>query len=749
MADYNVGGLELSIVGIDDGAIASIDRVTKSMRSLLRVVNNVLNANFAFFTHKLTGAFNSIAEASQRISHIKFGNIETLVQATKAMASVSKLTKLENLDYEKVSSGFDKMTIAISPFVDKINEAEVSLTALYGIVSKTSGKKIQNLLDFQASGGGSKKSGFGLLNIAKWSTAIYLGKRLGGVVSKIAQEGANYTETLNLWETAMGDNLDMATKFVDKMNEAYGISEKTLMNAQATFKNMLGSLGNISDDMAYILSEGVTQMAVDYASLYNQTFEQAMYKFQAALAGQVRPIRTASGFDITENTLFQLYQQLGGDKTMRQLNRTEKQLLAIYAIFQQMSASGAVGDLDKTMESYANQARVASEAWSEILQYSGALLTYYIQERGLLTNINAALLFMGEVLKAAAEATGAIISFGDPFSATTEGALDASAATDELNGKLLDFDKIRAMESAQDNALGIDEKLVNALSQYESILSGATMEARELANQFKIMSGLFNEDGTFNLEKWKEWEVAITNVGVALLALGLYSISNAIWNFGTAIYTYAITPLIAFGRTIITFAITPLLEFAKKAILYAIPALNGINMSAVAAAASIGVLVGGLLIFASTDMSSMERLIGLLASAAAAAAAWAAAMHAGYNWTKALAVAALVGGTALTVSAELSKVTDFANGGIPKKGTIFRAGEAGAELVHTASNGNTGVTNIRQFKEAMVQALVEYGSMSRGSDGEERIVISIGEDEVFNATRRRAKKEGLDFVRKT
>ena len=46
------------------------------------------------------------------------------------------------------------------------------------------------------------------------------------------------------------------------------------MNAQATFKNMLGSLGQISESTAYALSEGITQMAIDYASLYNVNFEK-------------------------------------------------------------------------------------------------------------------------------------------------------------------------------------------------------------------------------------------------------------------------------------------------------------------------------------------------------------------------------------------------------------------------------------------------------------------------------------------
>lgn len=56
----------------------------------------------------------------------------------------------------------------------------------------------------------------------------------------------------------------------------------------------------------------------------------------------------------------------------------------------------------------------------------------------------------------------------------------------------------------------------------------------------------------------------------------------------------------------------------------------------------------------------------------------------------------------------------YADGGMVEKGTRFIAGEAGAEVVHTGARG-TGVTNIEQFSQAMLQALATYG-VARGSD---------------------------------
>ena len=63
-------------------------------------------------------------------------------------------------------------------------------------------------------------------------------------------------------------------------------------------------------------------------------------------------------------------------------------------------------------------------------------------------------------------------------------------------------------------------------------------------------------------------------------------------------------------------------------------------------------------------------------------------------------------GAAATLTGAIS-IMKFAEGGVPDKGSLFVAGESGAEFVTKMPSGQTGVTNIAQFKEAMIEALYE------------------------------------------
>ena len=661
-AEYQAGNLQLQLLGVSDSAVSSINNTIKALNSLSRAVKKVAEANTVFAGQKIGLLFERISDATKSLDTTK---LTTLASAAKSLSSISRISTIGNINFDKVSKGFENLTTAITPFIDKVKEAESSLNAMYGIMNKAGGKKLQNLLNNQPSGGGG--GGSRALSFFGTTISLYGFYRLGGVVAKIAQSGADYAETLNLWEVAMGDNVDLATKFVDKMNEAYGISEKTLMNAQATFKNMIGSLGQVSQSTAYALSEGITQMAIDYASLYNVQFERAFSKFQAVLAGQVRPIRTESGFDVTETTLFQLYESLGGTKTMRQLTRTDKQLLSILSIYQQMTRSGAVGDLSKTMESYANQSRVMAEAWNEVVTYAGTLLTFAIQESGILTYINAALIFAGETLKAVAENLGAIQSFGDPFAEVSEGLGLSIDAADELNGKLAEFDKFRSLSGAGQGDIALDTRLIEALSSYTTILGNATLEARELAKSFGTMTGLFDADGNLNLENWKK--------------------------FSTILESTVITVTTFFGAwlaiSIIKFFVSPL----------------GLAVTAISS------LVFGISMFINAwdDMTGLQKVLGIIGSLAAAITATAVALKLLQgNWAAALSIGGIVGGAWIGTAALLANpIQDYATGGLPDKGTVFRAGEAGAEIVYNTPSGQSGVANVQQIAQATYNGTIK------------------------------------------
>lgn len=333
-----------------------------------------------------------------------------------------------------------------------------------------------------------KNLNFGSM-IAKLYFLRNITKQLSQNLAKVVQYGIDYEETLNLWQVAMKGNTAEARKFITEMNRAYGISEATLMNYQAIFKNMLSALGGVSNDIAYDISELMTQMALDYASLYNVGIEESMTKFQAVLAGQVRPIRNESGYDITQATLFEVYKDIGGTKTVRQLSETEKRLLRILAVYRQMKDT-AVGDLEKTITSSANQLRLMHDTIKDTATWIGVGANQWLQQSNILIRINAYLLALRELAKSFAVSMGYIEPTGEDNKSAeqkqtdnllegAEGTADAyeeaNKQVDELQGKLLGFDKFQVLSSSGVGETNTDidkilEELQKAKEEYQGIL---------------------------------------------------------------------------------------------------------------------------------------------------------------------------------------------------------------------------------------------------------------------------------------
>lgn len=627
-----------------------------------------------------------------------------------------------------------------------------------------------------SSSGNSKSSKNGdMFGFAKMGTAVYLARRLGKELAGVVQAGSDYTETLNLWQVAMRNNLDMADEFISKMNTAYGISEKNLMNAQATFKNMIGSLGQISDETAYQLSEALVQMSADYASLYNRTLDSAIQNMQSMLAGQVRPIRSA-GLDITETTLYQFYQELGGTKAMRQLNRTEKQLLSILAVYKQMGSAGALGDMTKTLNTFANQSRMMSEYWAQLKTWSGLILKDWLEQGKVLVYINATLITITEIIKAIAKSKGiGEDNFISDLYETTEATIDE---VDKLQGKLLGFDKFRALEDTEQEDVSLDSAIIDAIAGYSSVIDQAQNAAQQMAEDWLAVFGFTKDaNGEFiisqeNLEKLSDTLEAIaTTVGVivghkladwlittatsaGIAAAGFELLKGAI-TFGI-VYAF-LEAIEAFKDgdewlgilyTSIGALLTAFILLKSNGIAGAITGFGKlITAGLIANTVTLG-LVGGILattigllamgtaaglafyVFANWEtMNGIEKtisIIGVLTVALLGAAVAFGAFHSA--WSLGLAIAGIAAGIAAVVIAVKQAKKDidsidtttfdipnYATGASDiDSGTVFRAGEFGkTEAVYTGSNGKTNVANIQQMKQAELQALQEWWSTAK------------------------------------
>jgi hypothetical protein len=129
---------------------------------------------------------------------------------------------------------------------------------------------------------------------------------------------------------------------------------------------------------------------------------------------------------------------------------------------------------------------------------------------------------MTEIVKAIAKSKGlGDENFIDGIFETTNATNDA---VDELQGKLLDFDKFRSLEGANVSPLAIDEKLLEAIAGYSSKIDQAENAAQNLAELWLTQSGLFaniNGDLVFQADKWEEIRTIVDKIVGAISAIPL------------------------------------------------------------------------------------------------------------------------------------------------------------------------------------------------------------------------------------
>ena len=483
-----------------DGAGTSIDKLylevgvnakgtTRTINSIYKSLDKLTSSISAFDTKNLYKKFDSLFRI---FNNADVTGAESVKKSLSGIATSFK--KIVNIDVKNLYGKFNSLTRIITPFVDKVKEGETSLVALAQTLKSV--KTPTSTGGGKTSNGGTNKTSKNLnifATLGKWNYMINMARYYGRSLANIVQLSMDYVETQNLWQVANRNNLEMADQFIQKMNKAYGISEQTLMNYQAIFKNMLSALGDLSDEVSSGLSMQLTQMALDFSSLYNVTIPSAMQKFQAVLSGQVRPIRSVSGYDITENTIFDLYAGAGGEKTMRQLSQIEKRLLRIVAVFDQMGSTGAVNDMAKTIESASNQARIMNEQFQETLTWTGQILLMWLNNANVFQYINAVLITMKEIMRAIAFDLG--YTEQDFLSGMVTSAEEAEDAIDNIQGKLLSFDKFEALNSSSGNVLGIDQTILDLLENVNLETEDFQMEAKKLSDEWLTMLGFVDQNG--------------------------------------------------------------------------------------------------------------------------------------------------------------------------------------------------------------------------------------------------------------
>lgn len=455
---------------------------------------------------------------------------KSAVNFDKSITSiVTKTDKLGNIT---------KITGTMQALDKQASKVQVSMNGAGEVLSNT-------FTETKKSGNSLKSTLSSMFNVNKLYLYWNITKRLRDAISNMVTSAIDYRETENKFNVSMGDAKPQAVKFVNEMSEAIGIAKTELMDYQSTYKNILSGLGNFTDSQSEKISESLTKMALDYSSLFNVDQADAMNKFQSALVGSIRPIRSDSGYDVSDTTIGAKAQELGVDRSVNQLNQMEKRILRIIVLMEQLRNTGAMGDLARTIEQPANQLRVLKAQLQEVGVWIGNVFMGTIGK--VLPYINGFVMAIKEIIKMFAVFvgyTGDDTNLSDVFESvedSTGGVSSnlgsASKKAKELRKTLMGFDVLNVINTSSDSGssgsggssgLGtIDPDILGALGEYNSLMEKIRMKATDIRDKILEWLGL-SEGLPKSFQDWwnKLGKIQKVIITIAGIIAGIYVIGK-------------------------------------------------------------------------------------------------------------------------------------------------------------------------------------------------------------------------------
>lgn len=406
-----------------------------------------------------------------------------------------------------------------------------------------------------------------LKKVLNFSGLIYGAKKAYGFMQDSAKNSIDYVETLNLFEVSMGKTLDAygnidkvssqyytkALDFQQRLNEAFGTNIEETMRYQALYNQMTKSMG-VGDNASYVISENLTKLGIDLASLFNKEESATMEALRAGvLAGQTKPLRNY-GLDVTQNSLKPLLGSLGIDRSISDLSQAEKMVLRYIAVLKQ--ASAAHGDFAKTIESPANQIKVLKSQFEELKTAIGNLFQGLLGQ--VLPYVNAVIMVIKELVKMIGSLFGFTVSSSNSNLADITGVeeLDtglssAAGSAKALKAQLMGFDEINNITTETNSGggggsispTGIDKRLLDALGEYDNLMDKVRMKALDIRDKImdwlgftKVINPLTGEiswklrEGWTNLKKIWTLIKGLIGLGIAVKLIKLIGNLTKLWS---------------------------------------------------------------------------------------------------------------------------------------------------------------------------------------------------------------------------
>jgi len=265
--------------------------------------------------------------------------------------------------------------------------------------------------------------------------------RLGNTLYKATKYSDEYTTSLRLLKTTLGDTTSEATAFIKKLSEMSGLDENILTKQTAKFVQ-LGESMNMSNQMAEDFSENLSILTTKLAMLYNMDYTTMASTIQKAIQGSQVSLKSKTGIvlnELSEQTTLNAY---GIDRQVSSLNDAEIALVKYATILRQVSDDTNV--YQDAVNSLAWQKQILTAQAKRLATAIGQLVTPAFTK--LVTVLNAVLMVITEIVSMLAALVGANISTTNTVAEAADGynKLGASigGASSQAKKSLRAFDKL-------------------------------------------------------------------------------------------------------------------------------------------------------------------------------------------------------------------------------------------------------------------------------------------------------------------
>ena len=478
----------------------------------------------------LKGKMNSLQNGLSPLSKVDASGLRSVSSALNSIAKIPDFSsKLNSKTLDDFATSCKKITDALDPLASKIETVGNSFAKLPSNIqkviaatdgaTKASNKSAKSYLSLSNQLNGFIRSAAKLVSLK--AIATYLGNA--------AEKFNSYYEAANLFGVSMKGLTGEASTFINKMETLLGIDPTEAMNNMATIQGLTTSFG-MASDKAYVLSKNLTQLGYDLASLKNIPVAESFTKIQAAISGELEPIRRL-GVDISNARLQQELLNLGYSQSVSTLSQADKAVLRYIAIMKQ--TTDAQGDFARTLSSPANMIRILQAQLNSLARAVGSLL--YPALKSILPPLIAAVELVKELVAGIASLMGVKVEFPDFSSASDAvgGVTNAMDNTTKATGK--------AAKAFKNYIMGFDE--LNVIQKDKSSSGGSGSGAGAAGNILGDvdLSGYdmfkqYNEEFAKQIDAIKQKiKDMLPIIGAIAAALALWKIVDFLTDIATAI----------------------------------------------------------------------------------------------------------------------------------------------------------------------------------------------------------------------